>query len=223
MGTTQTNQTMRMAAGGIHLLSSRQPRSLGPALCTQVSDEAAVQRRSSHVLKVMVVVTGQERSDGFELVMRRWGYEVGAAHDGPAALEMARATQPDVVIVEVESPRFCRCRLAGRVRNELASTDGLIIAVTKQSNRECRRQCREAGIDVVLCIPVDSAVLETLLWMENTRLKRMRPDIAGGPGRRAERPHEHEWVDPFLVGRAEVTYQQMATLERIREAAGQTS
>ena len=228
MGTKQIKQTIRMTTGGTHLLRDRQPIAAKPSVCTKASVDGTVQRQADHVLKVMVVVAGERRSDGFELTVRRWGYEVGAAHDGATALEMARAIPPDVVIVEIDSPRFSRCRLAARLRNELASVDGLIIALTKSADRQCRQQCRDAGIDAVLCLPVDVAVLETLLWIESTRLNRRLPVLAGGPGRRPERLHgpgrvERYGVKRYEVRQPEVTYQQVAFLERIREAAGQTS
>lgn len=228
MGMKLMGGTAAMAVPRNDIVAQRRPRSTEAVSHTIASGHTAVERQPHHVLKVMVVVTGRERSDGLELAMRPWGYEVGAAHDGTTALAMARAISPDVTIVEIESPRFCRCRLARRLRSELARPDSLIIAVTKQSDRECRRHCREGGIDVVLCLPVDSSVLETLLWMESTRLNRMLWDTAGGSGLRHERLHgpesvEQYGVSPYGFEHAEVTYQQVALLERIREAAGQTS
>ena len=223
MGMKLMNGTAPMTIPRIDVGVRRRPRSTAAASRTIPTADATVECRPHHVLKVMVVVTGRERSDGLELALRRWSHEVGAVHHASTALEIARECQPDVVLLEIDTPRCGRCHLAGRLRNELARADGLIIAVTKAADRECRRRCRQAGIDVVLCLPVESAVLETLLWMEGIRLNRMISDTGCGAGLRVQRPYEHAWVDPFLVGHPEVTYQQMATLERIREAAGQTS
>lgn len=223
MGIKQRHDTATMAIPREDTVLRRRPRPTEAANRSMPTGDMTVGLRRHHVLKVMVVVTGWDRSDGLQLAMRRWGHEVAAVHHGLIAIETARESHPDVLVLEIDTPRFGRCHLAGHLRNELATADGLIIGMTRHADSECRRHCQESGVDVVLSMPVNPEVLETLLWMEGIRLNRMISDTGIGPGIRSERPHEHEWVDPFLVGHAEVTYQQMATLERIREAAGQTS
>jgi CheY-like chemotaxis protein len=108
---------------------------------------------------------------------------------------MAGERQPNVVILEINPPLFRGCHLVGPIRNELAHRDCLIIAVARQADRECRRQCREAGIDIVLSMPVNPVVLQTLFWMESTRVNRLLPDAGRGLGARPERRHGSAGVD----------------------------
>ncbi len=223
MSMMQINETVLMAMAGSRIRPRQQPTFSDAAHRPLASVDTTVPCRPHRVLKVMVVVTGRERSDGFELAVRRWGHEVDAVHHGSTALEMARESQPDVVVIEIDTAFVGRCHLARLLRDELARDDCLIIAVTGQADRESSRLCREAGIDVVLSMPVNPAVLETLLWMESTHLNRLCPDRGDGADQRPERLHGTGGVEPYYVRHAEGTSHQMEMLERVRVAAGQTS
>ena len=56
------------------------------------------------------------------------------------------------------------------------SKECFIIAVTGGTDERGRRQCAEAGIDLVLIKPVDSSVVETLLMLECERVNRSPTD-----------------------------------------------
>ncbi len=124
-------------------------------------------------LKALVIVNNRAESRRCDRLVSRWGHEVGAVHQSLAAVELARAGQPDVVLLGVDTPLLGGCTLAGSIRCELAQQDCLIVAVAGQADRSGGQRCREAGIDVVLFTPVDQTVLETLLWMECTRVHRL--------------------------------------------------
>lgn len=142
--------------------------------------DRAVQFLPRRALKVLVVANARERSHGLDQLVKDMGHDVSAVHPGSAALSLARARQPDVAMLDIDVPVPGWCQLAGPLRNELTRADSLIIAVSRQVDRECRRECLRAGIDVVLSVPVIPPVLETLLWMECTRVNRLLSTAAGG-------------------------------------------
>jgi CheY-like chemotaxis protein len=92
-------------------------------------------------------------------LVRIWGYEVRTAHDGPAALDTARAFRPHVVLLDVGLPGMDGYELARRLRAEGLAGD-LLVSVTGYGQEEDRRRAEEAGFDHHLTKPVDP---ETLL------------------------------------------------------------
>jgi CheY-like chemotaxis protein len=147
----------------------------GPA-----NDERTVRFRRRRALKVLVVANARDRSHGLDQLVKDMGHDVSAVHPGSAALALARARQPDVALLDIDVPVPGWCQLAGPLRNELSRADCLIIAFSRKADRECRRQCLRAGIDLVLSVPVIPSVLETLLWMECTRVNRLLSTAARG-------------------------------------------
>jgi CheY-like chemotaxis protein len=120
----------------------------------------------------MVIIDEKSASDRIAALVRQWGHDAYAVGNGLSALRIAAITRPDVVLMEVVTPLTNGCQLARRLRVDLASQDCLIIAIAGRDDQRCRQYCNQAGIDLVLARPVDSAVVETLLLLECTRLNR---------------------------------------------------
>ena len=92
------------------------------------------------------------------------GHDVRVVHNGPAALEAARAWPPDVVLMDLAlPPSMDGVEAAVRLRRDLGLTDATIVAVTGYGDDEDRRRTQEAGFDDHLTKPVDAARLESLL------------------------------------------------------------
>jgi CheY-like chemotaxis protein len=85
---------------------------------------------------------------------------------------VAAGQHPDVVILDIAMSLMDGCQVARQLRLDFVKKDCFIIAVTGNADEECRLQCREAGIDVVLIKPVQPAILETLLMLECARMNR---------------------------------------------------
>jgi CheY-like chemotaxis protein len=128
----------------------------------------------------MVIVDEQRTSDRLAALVRQWGHDPHSVDNGLSALRMAVITRPNVVLLCGGTSLTNRCELARRIRIHLASQDCLIIAITGQVDQQHRQQCIEAGIDLVLSTAVDSAVVETLLLLECTRLNRFAVGNGGG-------------------------------------------
>jgi CheY-like chemotaxis protein len=109
--------------------------------------------------RIMVVDDNLDSAETMAELVRIWGYEVRTAHDGPAALDTARAFRPHVVLLDVGLPGMDGYELARRLRAEGLSGD-LLVSVTGYGQEEDRRRAEEAGFDHHLTKPVDP---ETLL------------------------------------------------------------
>lgn len=178
MTTKWTNKRLRLRSTGTAILARN--RIAGHSLwdrertCNVAEDEG----RSYQALQVMVVADSSDTADGLAATVREWGHEADAICTGHAAQTTGR---PDVVLLDIESMPFDEWRTVQRICSELARPDCLIVALIRNAGREHRRQCREAGIDVVLVKPVELAVMETLLLLECTRKNRSRTEARRAP------------------------------------------
>src|SRR5262245_29234901 len=55
-------------------------------------------------LRILVVEDNFDSAESLALMLTLYGFEVRVAHGGPEALEMARADQPDVVLLDIGLP-----------------------------------------------------------------------------------------------------------------------
>src|SRR5688572_17170160 len=140
------------------------------ALVHGPEDNVAPQDAQRRVLQVLVVDDDEDTTDGLVRLVRRWGHAPRLAYDGGIALQVALAQGPQVVLLDVQMPNMDGRQLARQLRLDLLPTECLIVAITGDTDEQGRRQCHEAGIDLVLIKPVDPSVLETLLMLESERL-----------------------------------------------------
>lgn len=131
---------------------------------------------SRRVLRVLVVDDDEDTTDGLVWLVRHWGHAGRMAYDGGVALQVAADQRPDVVLLDVQMPVMDGYEVARKLRRDFPSTECIIVAVTGDADERGRRQCLEAGIDVVLIKPVLSSVVETLLMQEHERVNRLSPD-----------------------------------------------
>jgi CheY-like chemotaxis protein len=159
-------------------LLSRQP----------VSDDEASEfdhdRAGRRMLQVLVVDDDQDTADGLVWLVRRWGHAVRIAYDGGIALQVAADQCPDVVLLDLEMPLMDGCQVATQLRLDLPKTECFIIVVTGDTDERGRRECLEAGIDLVLIKPVNSSIVETLLRQVHRRLDRAPTGDAIPSGRK---------------------------------------
>ena len=138
-------------------------------------------RSNRRALQVLVVDDEQDTTDGLVSLVRRWGHAVRFAYDGACALKVAAAQHPDVVLLDIEMPLMDGCQVARQLRRDFSRKACFLIAVTGDAGDERRRQCNEAGIDLVLVKPANPSVLETILMLECERVNRSWSDNATGP------------------------------------------
>src|SRR5262245_45408434 len=112
------------------------------------------------------------------MLLRIKGHDVQVAHDGLAALEAARQQRPEVILMDIGLPHLDGYEVASRLRQEPATRDLYLVAMTGYGQEEDRRRSREAGFDCHLVKPVDPEDLQQLLE---------RREMVLAPGPRAPR------------------------------------
>lgn len=130
-------------------------------------------------LRVLIVDHQQDIAGGLFSLAGRWEHTFRMAYHSQADLILAADELPDVVLLNLELPSMVGRRLARQLRLDSPQSDCLIIAFAEWADDECRRQCGEAGIDLLLDKPVDPSVLDVVLGLESVRINRQRAAKAG--------------------------------------------
>jgi PAS domain S-box-containing protein len=131
----------------------------GPVRASAPPGAAAPARRR----RVLVVDDSTDSAESLARLLRRWGHEVHLAYDGSSALAAARATAPEVVLLDIGLPGMDGYEVARRLRQDPDHEDIVLIALTGYGQANDRRQTHDAGFDQHLIKPVDPSFLRTLL------------------------------------------------------------
>jgi PAS domain S-box-containing protein len=113
--------------------------------------------------RVLVVDDNVDAARTLEAVLRELGHDVAVAHDGPAALRVAREHPPEVVLLDISMPGMDGIELARRLRAQPGLDAVRFAAVTGLGQEADRRRTREAGFDVHLVKPLSPEDLRRAL------------------------------------------------------------
>jgi CheY-like chemotaxis protein len=123
-------------------------------------------------LRVLVADDNQVAARTLSMLVTMWGHDVRTAYDGATALELALAYEPDVMLLDVSMPELDGCRVASELRRRSRFAESFLIAISGHVGEPHRLLCEAAGFDLVLLKPLAPSLMETLLLLERTRLKR---------------------------------------------------
>jgi signal transduction histidine kinase len=116
--------------------------------------------------RILVVDDNVDAADALAELLRDYGHDVRAAHDGPSAIEQAGLHRPDFVLLDIGMPGFDGYEVARRMRGELG-LKATLVALTGYGEARHRRLSRDAGFDQHVTKPVDIRKLEKLLTVSN--------------------------------------------------------
>ncbi len=106
-------------------------------------------------LKVLLVEDNEMNRDMLTRRLNRAGYEVEAAGDGEQALQKMRETAPDIVLLDMNLPVKDGWTACQEARQDPATADLRIIALTAHAMGEDRDRALEAGCDDFATKPID--------------------------------------------------------------------
>jgi two-component system CheB/CheR fusion protein len=113
----------------------------------------------------LVVDDNRDSADSLGMLLGLAGAEVSVAYDGTSALEAATKHKPHIAFLDVAMPDISGYALAGKLRQDPAHEDILLVAITGYGQEQDRLRSFEAGFDHHLVKPVDldamRAVIET--------------------------------------------------------------
>jgi PAS domain S-box-containing protein len=128
----------------------------------QTSPRGTLPRVALRSSRVLVVDDNVDNARGLSRLLNLLGHDVRTAHDGPQAIEAARAHRPEVVLLDIGLPGMDGYEVAERLRADACCNDSLIIAVSGYGQPEDLRRSLAAGFDHHLVKPVDPDALMIL-------------------------------------------------------------
>jgi PAS domain S-box-containing protein len=129
----------------------------------------SVERKSLAMVPLRVLIV-EDSAFNRRLLMDtlvRWGHQVAAVENGLQALEVARCSIFDLIIVDIRMPDMdgiqltCHLRKEEKIRNAGVVP---IIAYTADTGLETREQCLAAGVNSVLFKPLDPNALAFAIY-----------------------------------------------------------
>ena len=114
-------------------------------------------------LRILIVEDNHDAADSLATVLQVWGHDVRLAFDGLAALDVAEAYEPDVILSDLGLPGMDGYELARRLRGRAGFGRAVMISLSGYGRDEDKRRALDAGFDHHLVKPPDVAVLAELL------------------------------------------------------------
>ena len=119
-----------------------------------------------HSRRILVVDDRIDAAIATALPLRENGHEVHIATNGAAALQVAAAVTPDVVVLDIGLPGHDAYAFARRLRAMALPHRPVLMAVTGYGEALHRQLCVPAGVDLYLAKPVEpDALLELLRYL----------------------------------------------------------
>ena len=114
-------------------------------------DGSPVAVRARHIL---IVEDDDNVRKALHRILQLDGHRVEVAGDGPAGVELALATAPDVAFIDIGLPRLDGFEVGRRIRAALGKRRMLLVALTGYGQEQDHRRSSEAGFDAHLVKPV---------------------------------------------------------------------
>lgn len=111
--------------------------------------------------RVLVADDEPSTTDLFALILGFTGYDVDRAYDGAEALDLARRTAPDIVLLDDRMPGKRGSEVARELKKDPAFSDKVVVLFS--SADESETGWREAGADLFLQKPIDIRTLPEVI------------------------------------------------------------
>ena len=113
-------------------------------------------QNTARSLRLLVVEDNVDAGDTMSLLLRLYGHEVQVARTGPTALEMARTSRPEIVLLDIGLPGMDGYEVARRLREDPEFKDVILCALTGYTPSDADRQRQqETGFDHYYVKPLD--------------------------------------------------------------------
>ena len=128
---------------------------------------------------VLIVDDEKDLLDLLAYNFEREGYRVRAARDGVEALELARETPPDLIVLDIMMPRMDGIEACRRIRSDALLRKLPIIMLTARTEEEDQIEGLESGADIYLSKPISVSVLlsQARALLRTTRRSEDPPDM----------------------------------------------
>jgi len=173
IGLTLVRHLVELHSGSIEVSSSgagkgsrftvRFPRAAAPA----AADEARVSLplHATHPCRILIVEDNEDARETLKIFLALAGHDIHCAGDGATGVELAEATDPDLILIDVGLPGMDGYEVARRLRAG-QKRNAFLVALSGYGQLEDRRKALEAGFDMYIVKPANphqlSAVIASL-------------------------------------------------------------
>lgn len=123
----------------------------------------------AHAREILLVEDNPVNRLVLEAMLKRLGYPITMAEDGPDALEKLRQRTFDLVLMDIQMPEMDGFEVTQRLRMQMGATSNQVpvIALTAHAMHGYREKCLQEGLNDYLSKPVQLADLEQMLlrWL----------------------------------------------------------
>ena len=105
--------------------------------------------------KILVIEDNEQNLYLVRFILEQSGYEVFAAPDGQAGIEMAASLKPDIVLLDIQLPGMDGYAVARNLRRNPGIAGTPIVAVTSYAMPGDREKTMEAGCNGYIEKPID--------------------------------------------------------------------
>ena len=127
-----------------------------------VSADSATEARGRPV-RLLVVDDNADVAEGLMMLLELLGHRVRVAHDGVAALEAARASVPDIMLIDIGLPGMNGYELAQSARQDPRLKNVMLVALTGYGREQDKQRAMAAGFDDHLLKPLTVEAFQNLL------------------------------------------------------------
>jgi PAS domain S-box-containing protein len=127
------------------------------------AERAEDEHRAVAGLKVLIADDNRDAADSLAMLLELDGHEVRVAHGGRAALALAQAFRPAVVLLDIGMPDLNGYDVASTLRREPWGSAIHLVALTGWGQDDDRRRSKDAGFDRHLTKPLDPRALSEVL------------------------------------------------------------
>ena len=113
--------------------------------------------------RILIVDDNRDSADSLAILLRRAGNEVTTAYDGLAAVDAARSSRAEAVLLDIGLPSLDGYQVARTIRAQPWGKKLKLVALTGWGQEQDRLRSREAGFDAHITKPVNVQALEALL------------------------------------------------------------
>ncbi len=116
---------------------------------------------------ILLVEDNEDNRIIYTTVLRHVGFTVIEAHDGAQALALARSERPALILMDISLPEIDGWEVTRILRQEAATRDVPIIALTAHALQDDREKAVKVGFTSYLAKPVEprAVVAEVRRWI----------------------------------------------------------
>lgn len=167
--------------------------------------------------KILVIDDEESIINLVSAYLRKEGYEVYTAEDGPSGLKAARAHKPDLIILDIMLPGIDGIELLRRIRRD---SDVYVIMLTAKSEEVDRVVGLSVGADDYVIKPFSPRELVARVKAALRRLQggadRFTGNVLAFQRVRIDRDSRRVWVDDELVELTAIEFDLLAALAEHR-------